>query len=86
MDYELLKARLLAISHLIMPKSWMPSDSWISKMNRLKYSDDADENDSCFVTFWTVAFSDEVWLLIAVEFRMGIMVVEINEGATVERV
>lgn len=53
-------------------------------MNRLKYSDDADENE--FVTFWTVVFSDEVWLLIAVELRMGMMVVEINEGATAERV
>lgn len=51
-------------------------------MNRLKYSDDADENE--FVTFWIVVLSAEVPLLSAVEFRMGIMVVEINEGATVD--
>ena len=51
-------------------------------MNRLKYSDDAEENE--FVTVWTVVLSAVVWLLSAVEFRMGMMVVEINDGVTVE--
>lgn len=69
----------------MMPKSWIPSDSWISNIKRLKYSDDADENE-WLVTFWTVAFSDEVWLLIAVDvlFRMGSTVVEINEGVVAD--
>lgn len=55
-------------------------------MNRLKYSDDADEN--ALVTVLTVVFNSDVTLLIAVDelFRTGRMVVEINEGATVERV
>lgn len=77
------KKPLLAISHLMMPKSWIPSDSWISSIKRLKYSDEADEN--VFVTFGTVVLSVEVWLLIAVDelFRSGRMVVEINEGDAV---
>lgn len=79
-------SRQAAMSHLIIPKSWIPSDLWISRMNRLKYSDEADENE--FVTVLMVLFKTEVSLLIAVDelFRMGRMVVEINEGATVERV
>lgn len=52
-------------------------------MKRLKYSDDADENE--FETVLTVLFNTEVSLLIAV-IELFRMVVEINEGATVERV
>lgn len=29
----------------MIPKSWIPSDSCISKIKRLKYSEDAEEND-----------------------------------------
>lgn len=52
-------------------------------MKRLKYSDDADENE--FVTALTVPFNAEVSLLDEL-LSMGRIVVEINEGATVERV